>query len=106
MGCFLKGGGSGSLWGFIVRRFQSKSFSDDGDKNVNRDRDPDLGLYGILAGAVESLYAQMLLNPFEEQFNLPTRLIDPRNRQGGQNEVVRKKLQPLIGFLINKGDTP
>jgi hypothetical protein len=43
-------------------------------QHVNRHRDPDLSLHRILAGPVEGLDAQVLLDPFEEQFDLPRHL--------------------------------
>ena len=36
---------------------------------------PDLGLHGILAGAGRKLDAQMLLDPLEEQFDLPAAFV-------------------------------
>ena len=41
--------------------------SDDGDEHVSGNGDPDLGLNGVLARAIESLDAQVLLYPFEEE---------------------------------------
>ena len=35
-------------------------------QHVDRNRDPDLGLQSVLAGAVESLNAQVLLDPLEQ----------------------------------------
>jgi hypothetical protein len=43
--------------------------ADDGDEDINRDRNPDLGLDGVLAGAVKSLDTQVLLDPFEEELS-------------------------------------
>jgi hypothetical protein len=47
----------------------------DGDHDIDADRNPDLGFHGVVAGAVEVLNPQMLFDPFEEQFNLPTTFI-------------------------------
>ena len=38
---------------------------------LDTDRGPDLGFDGILRGAVEGFDAQVLFDPFEEQFDLP-----------------------------------
>jgi hypothetical protein len=49
----------------IESSFDGEPSSHDGHQHVNRDSDPDLGFRGILAGAVEGLDAQVLLDPFE-----------------------------------------
>ena len=77
---------------------QAEPFADDGDQNVDADGDPDLGLDRVLAGAEKALDTQMLLDPFEEQFHLPALLVDLRDDQGRQREVVglcrkRERLQ-------------
>jgi hypothetical protein len=50
-------------------RLQPEPLANDGDKHVDRDGDPDLGLHGILAGAEECLDSQMMLDPFEEELS-------------------------------------
>ena len=46
-----------------------------GHEHIDRDRDPDLSPQGVLGSAVEILDAQVLLDPFEEQLDLPTAAI-------------------------------
>jgi hypothetical protein len=46
--------------------------ADTRDEHVNADRDPDLGFDGIVRGAEKTFYAQVLFDPFEEQFDLST----------------------------------
>jgi len=41
-------------------------FLDDGHQHIDADRNPDLRLHGILAGAVERFDSQVLLDPLEE----------------------------------------
>ena len=53
-----------------------KLLLDDGHEHVNRDRCPDLGLHRVLRGAVGALDTQVLLDPFEEQFYLPSAPIE------------------------------
>ncbi len=65
-----------------------EAFFEDGDKEVDRDRDPDLGLDGVLGGAEESLDAQVLLDPFEEQLDLPAAFVELYNGQRRQGDVV------------------
>jgi len=48
------------------------AFLDDGDQQVDLDCDPALGFDRVFAGPVECLDAQVLLDPLEEQFNLPS----------------------------------
>jgi hypothetical protein len=44
-------------------------FSDDGNQQVDRDSDPDLGFDRVFAGSIEDLDAQMLLDPLEEELS-------------------------------------
>jgi len=50
---------------------QMQAFLDNGDKHVSPDRDPDLRPDRILVGVIKRLDAQVLLDPFEKQFDLP-----------------------------------
>lgn len=50
--------------------------ANDRHEDINRDRDPDLGLHSVLAGAEEGLDPQVLLDPFEEQSDLPAGFVD------------------------------
>ena len=45
---------------------ERESLLEDSDEQVSGDRDPYLGLYGVLAGAVESFDSQVLLDPLKE----------------------------------------
>jgi hypothetical protein len=77
-----------------------QSFFDNFQEKINRNRDPDLGAHGVLAGAIEGFDAQMLFDPFEEQFDLPAAVIELRNGKGGQGEVVGQKDQRLARLRI------
>ncbi len=57
-------------------------------KHVNTDRDPDLSLDCIDRGAKKRFYSQVLLDPFEEQFDLPTQFVKLANSQRVQLKVV------------------
>ncbi len=76
----------------------------DGDQDVHRDGDPDLRLDGILAGAVEPLDPKMLVDPLEEQFDLPAATIQLRDGQRRQVEVVGEKAQMPVVFGIVEFD--
>ena len=62
--------------------------ADDGHQGVNADGDPELGAHRVLRASVEGFNAQVLLNPFEEQFHLPTLPVELSHHQRGQGEVV------------------
>ena len=72
----------------VERAGQFELFLDDGNQQVDRDSDPNLGFDGVLAGSKEDLDAQVLLDPFEEQFYLPPALIEGANGGCGQSELV------------------
>ena len=48
---------------------------DDGNENINADGDPDLGLHRVFRGTIERLDSEVLLDPSEEEFDLPTALV-------------------------------
>ena len=48
-----------------------ESFLDESHEDITRDGYPDLGLHRILGGAVKPVDAEMLLDPFEKQLDLP-----------------------------------
>ena len=49
-----------------------KLLLDDSDQDIDAHGDPELGLHRIFRGAVERLDPQVLLDPFEEEFYLPS----------------------------------
>ena len=49
-------------------------FFDNGYQHVNCNGNPDLGLDGILGGAIKGLDTKVLLDPFEEDLDLPATL--------------------------------
>lgn len=58
-----------------------------GHHEVNADGYPNMGLHGVFGGTVESLDAEVLLDPLEEQLNAPATFVNGRDSQGGQGEV-------------------
>src|SRR5438093_11760243 len=79
---------------------QPQPLAHDRHQHVHRYRDPDLRFYCILAGPVERLDAQVLLDPFEEQFHLPATLVDLRDGKCGEHKIVGQELQPLVGLRV------
>jgi hypothetical protein len=66
------------------------------------DSDPDLSFDGINGTAIEGLNTKVLFNPFKEQFDVPARFVQLSDREGGQNKLVGKNVEPQIVFFINE----
>ena len=62
----------------VERGLEGKALLDDCDEDVDRDGDPDLGLHRIFGCPEEPFDPQMLLDPFEEQFDLPAAFVERR----------------------------
>ena len=58
------------------------------DQNVDGNGDPHLRFDGVLAGPIERFDSKMLLDPLEEQFDLPSGLVELANGQRRQRQVV------------------
>ena len=72
----------------IQAGLQLQLFLDDGYEDINGDRDPDLGLHRILGSPIKSLDAEMLLDPFEEQFDFPPAPKKLGGGESGQSKIV------------------
>ena len=83
-GCFLEEGRRKDLQNCVRGMMQLESFFGDDDEDIHGDGDPDLGLHGIGRSTEEALDAKVLLDPFEEEFDLPTLSIDGRYSEGWQ----------------------
>ena len=55
---------------------------DIGEQQIDANGNPDLGHDSVFRGAEEGLDLQVLLDPFEEQFDLPAGLVDLRDGDG------------------------
>ena len=84
----------------------SMNLIETGHHEVNAQGDPDLGAHGVLCGAEEGFDSEVLFDPFEEQFDLPTAFVNGCNGSGGQFKVIGEKDQPLAGLRIDIADTP
>ena len=76
----------------------------DGNQDVDGDGYPHLRLYGVLAGPKERLDPQVLLDPFEEQFHLPTSAVEVGNCQSRQHLVVGQEDQTFACFRIREAN--
>ena len=80
----------------------SEGLIENGHHQVCADGDPDLSFHGVFAQAVEGFDAKILLDPLEEQLDLPASLVDLRDHDGGDLEVVGYEDQTFSGFRIQK----
>ena len=74
---------------------QMQAFLGNGNQHVSADCNPDLRLDGALVGAIKRLDAQVLLDPFEKQFDLPALAVQVCNQLGLESEVVGQKSYSL-----------
>jgi len=79
---------------------QMQSFLGNGDQHVSADGDPDLRFDRVLVGAIKRLDAQVLLDPFEEQFDLPALSIQVRYQLGFERKVVGQKSYSLSSVVL------
>ena len=91
---FLEQGEAEDLQNFVQASLDPQFLFDDRHQHVHADGNPDLCLHGIVRRAVESFDPQMLLDPFEKQFHLPATLVEPRDGQRRQCEVVGQEHKP------------
>lgn len=92
----LKHRDSQNLQKSVKRNLERQAILDDRRADIGRDGDPDLRLHGVLRSPIEGLDPNVLLDPSEEQFDLPTKLIKQSDGQCGQGEVVRQERQVAI----------
>lgn len=81
-----------------------KTLANYGNEYVHADCVPDLHFDCVLGNAVEGLDPQMLLDPFEKQFDLPATSIEFGNGESRLHEVVGDEDQPLVGLNIEVAD--
>jgi len=87
---FLERGHAQNLQKSVEREFQRQPLLDDGDERVNCDRHPDLRPHSVPRCPIERLDPQVLFDPTEEQFDLPAKLVELGDGQGGLKKVVRQ----------------
>ena len=76
-----------------------------GNQDVRADGDPDLRLHRILAGAQKRLDTQVLLDPFEEQFDLPALPVQLCDQFGSQGKIVGQKRNALAVLVPDHNPT-
>ena len=85
---------------------QIELFFEDRHQHVNADGDPDLSLDGVGRSAEEALDAQVLLDPLEEQVDLPPTFVKFRNGQSRQGKVVGQVDKESSSFDVEEPDSP
>src|SRR5215472_2709344 len=90
---FFESADTQNLQNFEETGFTFYLLPNDGDQGVNRHRDPQLSPHRVLGSAKEGFDSEVLLDPFEEQFNLPPLLIELGDAQGWQIEVIGEEDQ-------------
>src|ERR1019366_1454650 len=83
---------------------QAKLLLDDCYQDIDADGDPDLRPHSVLGSAVEAFDAQVLLDPLEEQFHLPSAPVQGANGQRRQRKLVGQEHQVLAGLGIAIAD--
>jgi hypothetical protein len=78
-----------------------QTFLRNGNQKVGRYGDPYLRLDGVLAGTEEHLDAQMLLDPFEEQFHLPALTVQVGNQFWLLDKVAGQKHQAFASVVLH-----
>src|SRR5258708_24549434 len=79
---------------------QIKLLVEDGNHEINRDRNPDLRLDGIGAVSEEVLDPQMAFDPPEKEFDLPAGAINSGHRDRWDFEIVGQKNQVAASLGI------
>ena len=85
-------------------RLQRQTLLQDGDEDVNRHRNPTLSFDGILAISVKRLDSEVLLDPLEEQFHLPSGLVQQADGQRWQVKVVGEETKMAVFFGVIEMD--
>ena len=80
---------------------QMQTFLSNCDQHVGADCDPDLRLDRVLVGAIKRLDAQVLLDPFEEQFDLPALSIQVRYQLRFECEVVGQERDAFATVVLD-----
>src|ERR1039457_2204815 len=81
-----------------------QTFFQNGDEQINGDGGPDLGAHRVGRGAIKGFDAEMLLDPFEEQFDLPASPIQLRDGPSRHGEVVGQEDEGFAGLGIATAD--
>ena len=68
-----------------------ESFLENSNQDVDGDSDPYLCVHSVLGSSVECFDSKMLFDPFEEEFDLPTTLVELCNGKRREKKIVGEK---------------
>src|SRR6516162_11577023 len=74
----------------------------DAQQQKGDQRDIDLGAHGVLAAADKAADLEVLLEPLEQQLDLPALFVELRDVGGGTLEIVGEQIERLV--VIGAGD--
>lgn len=83
----------------------SKCLIETGHHQINTRSSPYLGLHRVLAKPVKRLDSQVLLDPFEEEFDLPSSFVDLRYHDGVDFEVVGYEHEQFARLCFEKANS-
>ena len=83
----------------------SKCLIETGHHQINTRSSPYLGLHRVLAKPVKRLDSQVLLDPFEEEFDLPSSFVNLRYHDGVDFEVVGYEHEQFPRLCIEKANS-
>lgn len=89
---------------FVETSVEFQFFFDNGDKDIDTDGNPDLGLHCVHGGSVKGLDSKVLFDPLEEEFYLPAAFVQLGNGQRVEHKVVRQEYESLGRFEIDIAD--
>lgn len=89
---------------FVHASVDAKLLFQDSYEHIHADRDPDLSLDRVLGCAIERFNVEMLLDPFEEKFDLPTRMIEFRDDQGVKMKIIGEEDEMFVRLRVEKSD--
>src|SRR3972149_2908152 len=99
---FLEYGDAQNLENGVEAQVQVQPLPDDGYQDVDRDGDPHLRLDRVLRDSEERLDPQMLLDPPEEELDLPALLVQQGDAFRGKGKIVGKEDQVLSRFRVDE----
>jgi len=94
----LKGMNAQKLESSVEFSGELKLLVKDGNHEVNGHRDPDLGLHRVGTGPEVMFDTQVAFDPFEEEFDLPSRLVDLCHGESVDLQVVGEE-DEMLGRL-------
>jgi hypothetical protein len=101
---FLKDRDAQNLQKRVEGNLQGKPLFNDCGKNIDRNGNPDLCFHGVLGSPEKRLDSKILLDPAEEQLNLPAELVKLSDGRSRKSEVIRQKDQIATVVAVIKAN--